>query len=113
MQYEVGQEVVLRGGNKRRNIEPPIGRVLKVGRKLVTVEDQWGWPRQYRMEDGRANDRYGHAWIQTREQYAEEMARSALLDALLKRGVTVRGYSNNALNAILAILDNDDNNEEV
>ena len=42
---------------RRREYDPgKPGTVIKVGRKLVTIEDQYGKERVFRLEDGHGND---------------------------------------------------------
>lgn len=87
--YAVGQQVWIRDVNENRLGGARRGEIVKVGRSLVTVADG-RWSKTFRMADGRANDSYGHAWIQTDEQRADEGRRTGALDALRSVGVDVR-----------------------
>lgn len=64
------------------------GVVTKKGRLLITVTHV-GYDRgvQYRMENGRANDGYGHSYIRTPEQAAESIHRSELQSRLFELGI--------------------------
>jgi hypothetical protein len=67
----VGQKVIVFDGIGGR-IKRHDGAVAKVGRKLVTIK----WPlfianpyeTQFRIEEGKENDGYGHRWFKTLEQ---------------------------------------------
>ena len=111
MEWYVGQEVVIRNVNEHRRYwtdgQPPCGVVTKVGRKLVTVEDPYGNPKTYYIEDGQANDKWGHAWIQTKEAFAAQERRTELVHALRKTGLFDAYYPKlhtDTLEAILQVI---------
>lgn len=65
---KVGDVVLVFDVNGKRLGMDPNGqpqKVLKVGRKLVTLEGRWGRPETYRIEDGVRNDNYEHSWFRT------------------------------------------------
>jgi hypothetical protein len=65
------------------------GTVVKVGRKLITVE--YGHSTTvFRLETGYANDDYGHAWIKTVAQADEDLRRAGLVERLRDGGLEVR-----------------------
>jgi hypothetical protein len=82
--FEVGQTVVLRDAN--RKADPIWGTVVKVGRIRVTVNTGGYLDEQYRMDDGSSCDGYGHSWIQTEQQYADEQERAVLWDEIKTAG---------------------------
>lgn len=73
--FEVGQKVIVRDINESRLGGVRHGTVSKVARKLLTVMvGPYGRPETFRIDTGRSNDAYGHGWIQSVEEYAEELA---------------------------------------
>ena len=108
----VGQEVVIRDVNERRQYwddgQPPRGVVTKVGRKLFTVSYGYG-ESVYRIEDGTKNDPYGHGWVQTPEDFANRELRGELTKRLRDRGLsTVVGgptLSTDTLEAVLQVIE--------
>jgi hypothetical protein len=116
--FTVGQKVKVFDVNGPR-MGMPVGGwdavVTKVGRKLVTVkhEGEWGIGEQYRMEDGQANDGWGHRSIKTLEQADDSERRSRATVVLRKAGIETYRVRLTAtqLEAIVAILEPQD--EEV
>lgn len=101
---KVGDEVVLRDVNRR---EPATVRVTRIGRKLIYVR-HYGRELAFRLEDGVANDRYGHASLRTHEEEQACVERDYLITELRRHGVEVtgllaRGLTNDQLGRILAI----------
>lgn len=84
--FEVGQEVIVRDVNENRLGGPKRGTVVKVGRTLVTVQEQYG-QRRFSIQDRTVRDNYGHASIQTVEEYEDQIARTALLRRLREHGL--------------------------
>lgn len=67
------------------------GTVVKVGRKLITVQYRWQHQTQvFRLETGQANDDYGHSWIKTAAQVDEDLRRAGLVQRLRDGGLDVR-----------------------
>lgn len=85
-----GDQVVIRSINERRHRGPNTAIVMKMGRKLVHVEEQFGHMSTFRIEDGQRNDAYGHEWIETSEEAAENGTRRVLLRELRDGGVEIR-----------------------
>lgn len=87
----VGQEVRVFDVNGKRNGMPEDGypgRVVRVGRRLVTISQDAGDPgRVFRLEDGRANDSRGHQWFLTLPQVDEMLRYRAAKGILRARGV--------------------------
>jgi hypothetical protein len=84
------------------------GTVVKVGRKLITVQYGHSYTKVFRLEDGRANDDYGHQCIKTPEQAAEDARRVELVQRLRDGGLEVRNgqrLSTRALEAVAQALD--------
>lgn len=97
--WEVGQKVILRDVNQDRRWwpdgNPPMGTITKVGRTLVHIADDRypGGPSQpYRMDDGSANNDWGHAWIQSLDAFQDEQQRAILLARIRDAKVNL-GYS--------------------
>lgn len=90
--YEIGQTVYLRGVNRRTE---ETTTVTRVGRTLVYVQDRYGKPQSFRIETGVANDQYGHEWIETSEQRAERVERSALSERLRAAGLSFGYHAGN------------------
>lgn len=89
--YKTGQVVYVydvNGGRGGVPKEQP-GTVVKVGRKLVTVEYGHGYTKAFRIEDGRSNDNYGHHWIKTEGQRRTDNRRSEAVATLRDAGITV------------------------
>lgn len=85
------------------------GEVVKVGRKLITVKYGWG-TTVFRMENGRANDRFGHTYIRTPEQVEEMNRRTDLLSRLKALGLEPVSYprteiSTDKIEAIVKIME--------
>lgn len=84
---------------------PAYGVVTKVGRKLVTVqqEGRYSIEQVYRLDTRRANDNYGRAYFQTPEEYEEGKRRASILADLRERGIELRlGYGNSITTDTLA-----------
>lgn len=105
----VGQEVVLYDVNRRKDAPRPRGTITKVGRKLVTIRGNWGGrPRQYRIDEQRINDNYGHSSFATLEQDAASEQRRADLAVLSRHGFKLEWNakpSDDDLRAVAAILE--------
>lgn len=82
--FTPGQTVIRRDVNENRYGGPTEVTVVKVGRTLVHVtgRGRYGRTETFRIEDGRANDNYGHGWIQTQDEHAEEKWRDAQIARL-------------------------------
>ena len=111
-EYYVGQKVLIRDINRRRDGGPTESVITRVGRKLVYIE-QYGREVAYRIEDGRKNDNYGHSWLQTPEQYVEEMHRDALWSRLNAAGLRLElgmshKVSTDKLERVVAIMEETD-----
>ena len=110
--WYVGQEVFLRDVNEApkywKDGLPPRGIVTKVGRTLLTVEDQCRHPKTYRLDSGRANDKYEHALVQTLEDYADQKRRAELVTKLRQTGL-FGGYhvslKTDTLEAVLQVIE--------
>ena len=89
-EYYVGQKILIRSVNERGR-GPVETTVTKVGTKLVYVH-HWGRDEAYRIETGRRNDAYEHQWLETPEQYAEELHRSELWERLRVAGLASFSY---------------------
>src|SRR4051794_10305145 len=109
MIYEVGQTLFRRDVNERSRSGPEEVTVTKVGRRLVTVTRRGERTETFRIEDGRANDRYEHGWLQTREQYEAEQERGAVVRRLRDLGVTLEftapTYPTDALREVADVLE--------
>jgi len=87
MRLTVGQEVRVFDVNGRRMGYPDegkVGHVVKVGRKLVTIstgEGRWS-EQQFRIDEQRANDNYGHQWFRTLEEHALDERRRHAIEKL-------------------------------
>ena len=88
---EVGQEVILRDVNERRLGAPVVGTVVKIGRKLVTIEGGYQ-ARQYRLEDQSENNGYGHRWFETLEQREEAARRDADREVINGAGFDIKRW---------------------
>ncbi|MFH8483036.1 hypothetical protein [Streptomyces sp. NPDC018055] len=105
------------GGRREKEQEPKTVTVHKVGQTLVHILRRPelgpdGGTHTYRIEDGVANDGYGHASLTTRAAYEERHKRAALIKALRERGIQEDPYGRNehstaTLEALLAALDAD------
>jgi beta-lactamase superfamily II metal-dependent hydrolase len=108
MTYEVGQTLLRRDVNERSRNGPEEVTVTKVGRKLVTVARRGGRTETFRIEDGTANDRFGHGWLQTRERYEAEQERGTVIQRLRDLGVsleyTAPTYPTDALRDVADVL---------
>lgn len=109
--FYVGQEVLLRSVNDRRD-EPRRVTIAKVGRTNVYYADPIyasGLSKPHEVESGRIKDNYGHEWLQTPEEYAEEQYRTVLVAAIRAAGwepknYTGRGTSTALLEALAGVL---------
>lgn len=98
LQVQVGDEVRIFNVNSQaqRNVSPwekdldpgKPGTVVKVGRVLVTVQNEYGQDQVFRLEDGRANDRQGFCWIKTLDQVALDQRRAAALVTIHSAGLS-------------------------
>jgi hypothetical protein len=85
---KVGDELILTESANHRS-EPRRVPVVKVGRKLLTVQvrpGQYG-TEVFRIDTGRLNDRYGYSHVYTLEHYAYTTTRADLLKALQGHGL--------------------------
>lgn len=98
--YEVGQEVRVFDVNGRHHGQPEggwKGEIVRVGRKLVSVDFPGYGSKAFRIDDQRANDNYRHQWFRTLEEVAlierkdkaREVLKSVGLELSLKNGLTV------------------------
>jgi hypothetical protein len=77
--------------------------VVKVGRKLITVK--YGHCESvFRLENGRINNDYGHSWIRTVEQAAEDLRRKELVQRLRDGGVDLRVGTQFAMETLEALV---------
>lgn len=111
----LGQRVVMRDVNEGRYGGPKFGTVTKVGRKLVTVQNETAkWDEKvYRLDTGRQNDRYDHGYFQTIEAFEEGKRRGELLAALREAGLEPRlgagsQFSTATLARILEVIQSDE-----
>jgi hypothetical protein len=89
------------------------GTVAKVGRTLIHVNYPGGHynrPTAFRLDDGRANDDYGHQHVWTVEEMAERTRRSELTERLREYGIQFdhrsrTEHSIETLAALAAVLD--------
>lgn len=84
------------------------GTVVKVGRKLITIQYGNHYTQVFRLDSGRANDAYGHLWIKTSEQAAEDARRGELIQRLRDGGLEIRvgaRVSTSMLEALIKALD--------
>lgn len=84
----VGETVIIKDVNRPARE----GRIEKVGRTLLHVSDSRypSWkPETYRIEDGRANDQYGHRWVVTPEEDAAAAEYAGLVKQLRDAGITL------------------------
>lgn len=86
-EFKEGQEVYIVGVNRREAMKTT---VVKVGRKLVHVDEGHGHWGAYRIDTGARNDRFGHDRVLTVDQYAEQMRRRDLLVRLRDGGLGER-----------------------
>lgn len=107
--WSVGQRVYRRDVNENRLRDPafipPVVTVVKVGRTLVHVEE-YGRQMAYGKDDGRRRDAYGHSWLQTFGEFAEEVRVTAALDRLKRHDLEfVRRQTNLTAAQIDALAD--------
>jgi hypothetical protein len=111
---EVGDRVQVFDINGRRMGQPAggwDGTVVKVGRKLITVQYQSAHnTKAFRLDSGSANDDYGHQHVRTVEQATADLRRAEALRRLRDAGVTIEcsrinAYSTQTLEALAAVLD--------
>lgn len=114
--WQVGQEVYIRDVNERRLYRsgdglPPIGTVVKVARKLITVKGPWGREETYEIATGSRSDAYRHGWVQTMEDYEAQQERFDLLRRLKDAGLEVRTggrpLRNETLRSVIRALESD------
>lgn len=104
-----GDEVIIRDVNERRLGGRKTGTVVKVGRKLLHVE-QFGQTYTYEIDGGYRNDAYRHSWIVTPEMQAELDRRDDLLERLRTCNLEIRlgfqsNFTNDQIEAILRIIE--------
>lgn len=102
--WRIGQQAWLYDVNQRGPVRVS---VTKVGRKLVTVSGGGLWSKTFRIENGRANDQFGHHWILTDEQRElsdRRAAANAVINDELTRYGARGGLSVEVLEAIAALL---------
>ena len=83
--YEVGQQVWVYDVNRTEGSlgrPPEPATVVKVGRRLVTVAISGSYQKTFRIENGVANDQYGHQWIRTDDERAARERHAELVAAL-------------------------------
>jgi len=110
-----GDRVQVFDVNGSRNGQPKggwDGIVTKVGRKLITVTYNGSHrPKAFRLDDGRANDNYGHQHIETVEQATENLRRADILTKLRVGGLELTHrvkIDTDTLAAVLAVLNQSD-----
>ena len=114
----VGQQVWLYSSYGRGTQEPRRGTITKIGRKIVTIEndDKYKRTTQYRIAEQSVNETGGHtpsAWFKTDEQRIEAEERALLMLDLKETPVELRGFrsdrvTNDQLRAIIAIFKESD-----
>lgn len=93
---KVGDRVLLVGStpfSEKRKRAPEEREVVKVGRTLLHVDTpdaSYPSPSTYRIENGRANDGYGHSSICTRDEYEHEQRQAEAAEEMHRLGVEVR-----------------------
>jgi hypothetical protein len=67
------------------------GRVVKIGRTLVTIDYPAGnrGPYQFRLDTRQVNDNYGHQWFRTEEEAEAEQRLASAVDILRGAGITI------------------------
>jgi hypothetical protein len=109
-QVQVGDDVLVFDYNGHRIGQPDDGwegKVVKAGPKLITIDYGKYTTEVFRRESGRANDRYGHQYYKTPEEYAETRRRSDALAALREFGlepVRFSGVKNIATDRLIQIV---------
>lgn len=75
------------------------GTVTKVGRALFTVEHRQARPggQVFKLEGGWANDKWGHRWVETEEQFAARKRRDDAVTMLESRGIRLEPTSKGRL----------------
>ena len=105
---KVGDRVQVFDVNRRPLRDGFDGTVVKVGRTLITVRYGHGYTKVFRLDSGRANDAFGHQWIETPAQMAEDARRDELVQRLRDSGLEVRmgrQLPTQTLEAVAAALD--------
>ncbi len=91
--WKVGMQVYVRDVNEKRNRPldslPPKVEIVKVGRTIVYTKTHFG-EKPYSKEDGRAHDKYKHAWLQTIEDYNDEKESEKQMNRIRALGVEFR-----------------------
>lgn len=85
------------------------GEVVKVGRKLITVKHSRWNTQVFRLENGIANDNYGHQWIRTLEEAADLIRRAELRQSMRKLGLEIkigRSFSTDTMEKLVQVLEN-------
>lgn len=95
MTLTVGQKVVVFDGTYRGGAKRFDGEVTRVGRKLVTVQWNFGGfsptDATFRIETGQENDQWGRRWFKTVEQ-AEADDRLAEAKRVLREADVIVGH---------------------
>lgn len=115
---EEGQEVVVftHASIRKSNNRPRPGIILKVGRKLVTIEygepgSDWKPTAQFRIETGMINDDYGRLYFLTLDQAEEQQRREAALAILREHKVqlgmhgTAHGFTTAQIEQLAAVVE--------
>ncbi|MEU4229392.1 hypothetical protein AB0F17_34290 [Nonomuraea sp. NPDC026600] len=94
MSLKVDDEVRVIDVNGARMGQPKdgwVGKVVKVGRKLITVRygNYDGYTQVFRREDGSVNDKYGHQRIETPEQAARRVRNGEIHATLRGHGINL------------------------
>ena len=112
-EVKVGDTLRVFDVNGRRRGEPNDGcegLVVKAGPKLLHVTYN-GHTLAFRRETGATNDNYGHQYLRTAEQVADDMARDEAWAILRTHGLSRDfgrgGLSTPALQAIAKICEDD------
>lgn len=96
MNLTVGQKVKVYD-NVGRQVQVFDGTVVKVGRKLVTVQWAFGGfspaETQFRMDEGTENDGYGHRWFKTLDQAETDDRLTAAREVLRNARVSIERAS--------------------
>jgi hypothetical protein len=109
---KVGDELMMTDTNRSADRLVP---VIKVGRKLLTVQEGNGRYGEgvYRIESGVKNDGYRHRSVETVEHYETRQERARVQKALTDHGLTFerirqeRALSTGKLKALLAVMEDE------
>lgn len=100
------------GRNRNRPARPV--QVIKVARKLLTVQESPGSYGEsvFRIESGVRNDGYGHSWLLTVAEWDAQEERTRLNGALREAGIEFERFGSEKLSlarlrALLAVMEDE------